>query len=67
MGAWQRMELAVAHGIQSIAFPAVSCGVYGYPVEAAAQVALATTAAFLQTYRRALERRRASTALGSRA
>lgn len=36
------MELADHHGIASIAFPAISCGVYGYPVEAAAAVAIAT-------------------------
>ena len=30
-------ELAVAHDISSLAFPAISCGVYGYPVEQAAR------------------------------
>src|SRR6267142_2707844 len=30
------LELALAHGIRTIAFPAVSCGVYGYPMERAA-------------------------------
>jgi len=33
-------ELAVAHGISSIAFPAISCGVYGYPMREGALVAL---------------------------
>lgn len=37
------IELAVAHGIRTLAFPAISCGVYGYPPELAAQVALAAT------------------------
>lgn len=37
------LELAIAKGLKSIAFPAISCGVYRYPVAAAAQVALATT------------------------
>ncbi|MEW6750233.1 MAG: O-acetyl-ADP-ribose deacetylase [Candidatus Latescibacterota bacterium] len=46
----QSLELAVAHGLQSIAFPAIGCGVYGYPVEQAAQVALATTAQFLEAH-----------------
>lgn len=36
------IELAVAHDVASIAFPGISTGVYGYPVEAAARVAVAT-------------------------
>jgi O-acetyl-ADP-ribose deacetylase len=36
------LELAAASGIASIAFPGISTGVYGYPVEAAAKVALDT-------------------------
>ena len=36
----QSMALAMAHGVDSIAFPAISCGVYGYPPELAAPVAL---------------------------
>ena len=34
-------ELAGQYRIRSIAFPAVSCGVYGYPIEDAARIALA--------------------------
>lgn len=34
-------ELARQHGIRSIAFPAISCGVYGYPMREAARIALA--------------------------
>jgi O-acetyl-ADP-ribose deacetylase (regulator of RNase III) len=41
------LELAVAHGIKSIAFPAISCGVYGYPIEKACRVAIDTVGAFL--------------------
>lgn len=36
------LELANAHRLSSIAFPAISCGVYGYPAEEAAEIALAT-------------------------
>ena len=34
------LALAEAHGIRSIAFPAISCGVYGYPVAAATAIAV---------------------------
>ncbi|BAN50308.1 O-acetyl-ADP-ribose deacetylase [Metapseudomonas resinovorans] len=35
------LALADAEGLASIAFPAISCGVYGYPLEAAARIAVA--------------------------
>lgn len=41
------LTLALAHGLATIAFPAISCGVYGYPVEKACKIAVDTTAAFL--------------------
>ena len=40
------LDLALAHDITSIAFPAISTGIYGYPKEEAAGVALATVRAF---------------------
>jgi len=43
------LEVAVENGVRTIAFPAVSCGVYSYPLEEAAQIALETTAAFLKS------------------
>ncbi len=43
----ESLKLAVAHGIGSIAFPAISCGVYGYPIPAAARIAIRETAASL--------------------
>ncbi|AIF46843.1 O-acetyl-ADP-ribose deacetylase [Dyella japonica] len=38
----QSMTLAAEYDLSSIAFPAISCGVYGYPPEQASQVALRT-------------------------
>jgi len=40
----QSLLLAADHDIASIAFPAISTGVYGYPVELAARVAIDTVA-----------------------
>jgi O-acetyl-ADP-ribose deacetylase len=37
------IELAEEHGCRSVAFPAISTGAYGYPVELAAPVAIAAT------------------------
>ena len=34
------LQLAVDNGIRSIAFPAISCGVYGYPIDQAAEIAV---------------------------
>ena len=34
------LELALQHKCKSIAFPAISCGVYGYPIEEAAKVSI---------------------------
>lgn len=42
------LEVAVANGIQSLAFPGISTGVYGYPVELAAGVAVDTVRAALE-------------------
>jgi O-acetyl-ADP-ribose deacetylase (regulator of RNase III) len=41
------LELAVQHGLKHIAFPAISTGVYGYPVEAASEIAVQTVREFL--------------------
>jgi O-acetyl-ADP-ribose deacetylase (regulator of RNase III) len=42
------LSLAEAQGVRSISFPAISTGVYGYPVEAAAGIALETLALHLR-------------------
>ena len=44
------LQLAAEHGLASIAFPAISCGIYGYPIAAASQVALETTCDFLKEH-----------------
>ena len=41
------LRLAAGHGAHSIAFPGISTGVYGYPVELAAQVAVETVSSSL--------------------
>ena len=42
------LNLAIEKDITSLAFPAISCGVYGYPIEDACRVAVDTTGKFLQ-------------------
>ena len=44
----QSLALAVRHGVRSIAFPAISCGVYGYPIDAATAIAVRETVSFLK-------------------
>lgn len=39
------LQLAGQHNVTTIAYPAISCGVYGYPVSAACQIAMQTVAA----------------------
>jgi len=41
------LALAAAHGLCTIAFPAISCGVYGYPIADAAAIAVRECRAFL--------------------
>ena len=44
------LELAATHGILSLAFPSISTGIYGYPIELAATVAISTVRASLKEF-----------------
>jgi O-acetyl-ADP-ribose deacetylase (regulator of RNase III) len=44
------LKLAVERRIKTVAFPAISTGAFGYPLEAAAETALKTTIDFLKQY-----------------
>lgn len=41
------LQLCQQHGLASVAFPAISTGIYGYPAQRAATIAVATTLAAL--------------------
>jgi O-acetyl-ADP-ribose deacetylase (regulator of RNase III) len=36
------LELAAAHDVATLAFPSISTGIYGYPIELAASIAVST-------------------------
>ncbi|HOZ47318.1 MAG TPA: O-acetyl-ADP-ribose deacetylase [Candidatus Hydrogenedentes bacterium] len=42
------LEVALERGVRTVAFPAISCGVYGYPIPDAARIALKTVKEFLE-------------------
>lgn len=44
------LEVLVENGLKSIAFPAISTGIYGYPLEEAAPIALETVYTFIQQH-----------------
>jgi O-acetyl-ADP-ribose deacetylase (regulator of RNase III) len=44
------LQLALEVGARTVAFPAISCGVYGYPLAEACPVAVDTTRAFLEVH-----------------
>ena len=44
------LELAAAHGILTLAFPSISTGIYGYPVELAARIAVDTVRSSLRQF-----------------
>ena len=45
---FQSMQVALEHGIRSIAFPSISTGVYRFPIELAAKIAVETVSRFLE-------------------
>jgi O-acetyl-ADP-ribose deacetylase (regulator of RNase III) len=49
------LEIAEAEGLETIAFPSISTGVYGYPVKPAARVAIATSREFVRSARKLRE------------
>lgn len=51
----QSLALAVQHGCKSVAFPSISTGAYGYPVEEASRIALRTIQEFVRAHTDALE------------
>jgi O-acetyl-ADP-ribose deacetylase len=44
------LALAVERGVRTIAFPAISCGVYGYPLDQAAKIAVTETERFVREH-----------------
>src|SRR6185503_13876954 len=45
----ESLSIASMHGMKTVAFPAISCGAYRFPVEEAAQVAINTIVEFLES------------------
>ncbi|WP_442683694.1 O-acetyl-ADP-ribose deacetylase [Stenotrophomonas sp. JC08] len=51
---WQSLRLAAQMGLESIAFPAISCGIYGFPLHQAAQIAATETTTWQKSHTRPL-------------
>lgn len=49
------LQLAVDHGIRTIAFPSISTGVYSYPLEEAAEIAIKTVKSFCEEHMEAFD------------
>jgi len=46
----ESLALASEHGLKTVAFPSISTGAYGYPVEKASRIALCTTIGYLKDH-----------------
>jgi len=44
------LEVALENGVKSVSFPAISCGVYGYPIPKAAEIAIGTVKEFVESH-----------------
>jgi O-acetyl-ADP-ribose deacetylase (regulator of RNase III) len=44
------LEVAAERGLKTVAFPSISTGAYGYPIEEAAEIAVRTTAGYLREH-----------------
>lgn len=44
--------LALAHDVRTIAFPAISCGIYGYPIDDATEIAVRETRKVVDSFER---------------
>ncbi|MCU0915382.1 MAG: macro domain-containing protein [Planctomycetes bacterium] len=45
---WNSLRLADEHGLTSVAFPAISTGIFGFPIQRCAEIMLATAVAYLR-------------------
>jgi O-acetyl-ADP-ribose deacetylase len=50
------LRLAAEHGARTVSLPAISCGIYGYPVDQAARIAIDTVSDVLATEPGSIER-----------
>lgn len=46
----ESFKLAARNNLKTIAFPAISCGIYGYPIQEACKIAIDTSAAMLKEF-----------------
>lgn len=51
----QSLKVAMENGIRTVAFPSISTGIYGYPVEKAAKVAVEAVCRFLEQFPNAID------------
>ena len=49
------LEIAIERGIRSVAFPSISTGVYSYPVQQAAEIAIGAVRAVVKEYPKAFD------------